>query len=439
MRGIFTRKWFNFIVVLAVATASITACGTPKNNATVTNRTGSAILSKPETEAETEIGVDAVSESENDNPELYILEGLDMNEETISLYSISSDKQYRYSYNMTTQFINKYGGNDSWAEFTIGSVVTIGDLLPSSGALSRVQKSADVWSYEDITKYSIDESRNLMVIDGHKYKLTDSTKAYSDTEKILISSIGKDDTITVVGQDKDVISITVNTGHGYISLVNTSLFDGSMIFIGNKIVSIVNGNETIEVPEGTYLVTVANNGWGGSREVTVKRGENVGVDLDEMKGDGPSYCLITFLVTVPETYVYIDGKIIDTNEPQNVQYGTHRLVVRCSGYKPWNKTLVVNSESAEITLALESDSDTTESTTPIENETANEATENTTENNTSNVHEEETAGSAIKNDYDYEVDYLSTISDLITNLMNQKNQRLWDFNKRLLQKCVNKL
>ncbi|CBK73478.1 hypothetical protein CIY_05540 [Butyrivibrio fibrisolvens 16/4] len=256
-----------------------------------------------------------------------------------------------------------------------------------------------------------------MVIDGHKYKITDKTKVYSDHMKILVDSIGEDDAITVIGKDKEIISIAITTGHGYISLVNTAVFDGSMAFIGDKIVTMVNGNETIEVPEGTYLLTVANNGWGGSQEITVHRDENVLVNLDSMKGEGPSYCLLTFLVTVPDTFVYLDGKSVDVTEPQKVQYGAHQLVVKCAGYKAWKKILVVNSESAEITLEMEAEDGSGTTSTVEENYDNATPNENVTDES-ENGAEEETAGSSIKNDYDYEVDYLSTISDLISNLMN---------------------
>ncbi|MDC7279060.1 hypothetical protein NXH64_06010 [Butyrivibrio fibrisolvens] len=402
-----------------ICAGALLGCGY-RNNATVTNYTGSALQNSSQDTGEVE-NQEAQTEAEPEALELYIVENLDMTDETIALYSIDSDQQLRYKYNMTTKFLNKYGSTDTWAEFTTGTVVSIGDFLPASGALSQVQKSADVWMYEDISKYSIDASRNLITIDGKNYKITDKTKVYSDSAKILLENIGKDDAITVTGKDKEVLSIAITTGHGFISLVNTSVFDGSLIFIGNKIVSMVNGNETIEVPEGTYLVTVANNGWGGSQEITVNRDENILVDLDLMKGDGPSYCLMTFLVTVPETYVYIDGKIVDTNEPQYVQYGSHKLVVKCSGYKAWRKTLVVNSETAEITLAMEAETESGTTTNETSNETAGEASEQAQEiidETVSNGPEEETAGSSIKSDYDYEVDYLSTISDLISNLMN---------------------
>ena len=413
MNGIFTGKTIKLALLSLICSMVISACGSYPNNATVTNHTGSAIKDKMEENLETE----AVETETPVNTDFYIVENLDMAEETISLYSLAEAKQYRYNYNMTTRFLDKFGENNVWASFTTGTVVTIGDLLPSSGALSLVQKSGDVWIYDDISKYKLDIDKDIITINGSNYKIKNTTKVYSDNEKILLSDIGKDDVITVVGYEKDVISIAVTTGHGYIYLTNTSLFDNSMIFIGNKIVSTVYGDELLEIPEGTYKVTVANNGWGGSKEYTVNRNQTTEINLDELKGEGPSFCLLTFLVTVPDTYVYIDGQMIDVTEPQYVQYGTHRLVVKCDGYDSWNKTLVVNSESATITLEMESDSGTTSADASTQTQEGENQDENASDEDSKDS-EEETAGSGIKDDYDYEVDYLSTISDLISNLAN---------------------
>lgn len=420
MRGIFTPKTKNLILIVMVLAFALMGCGKRPNNATVTNHTGSALKQDKETVEEASALAD--DDLEIKESSLFIVENLDMNEETISLYSLDEDKQLRYNYNMTTRFLDKFGTSSVWASFTNGTVVTIGDLLPASGALASIQKSGDVWIYDDISKYKLEADRNLITIDGHNYKITDKTKVYSDNLKIQASDIGEDDIITVVGQEKNVISIAVTTGHGYIKLANTSLFDGSMIFIGKKIVSTVYKDELIEVPEGTYQVTVANNGWGGSGEYTIARNSTTVIDLDELKGDGPSFCLLTFLVTVPDTYVYLDGKQVDVTEPQEVQYGAHKLVVQCDGYTSWNKTLVVNSESATITLAMESSDGQTE-TSAAQNTEQNTENQTTNSSETSqqpsrNLSEKETAGSTIKDNYDYEVDYLSTISDLISNLMN---------------------
>lgn len=421
MKGFFTKNTTK-LILLAICVMTLAGCGSHPNNATVTNHTGSAIKNKTE-----EVEEEPVAAEEPVNTDFYIVEELNMSDETIALYSVAEAKQYRYKYTMATRFLDKFGKNSVWASFTTGTVVTIGDLLPSSGALSSIQKSGDVWIYEDLSKYKLDTDRNLINIDGSNYKITSNTKAYSDAEKILLSDIGQKDVITVVGYGKEILSIAVTTGHGYIHLTNTSLFDDSMIFIGNKIAFTVYGDQTIEIPEGTYKVTVANNGWGGSDDYTVCRNETTEIDLDALKGDGPSYCLLTFLVTVPDTYVYIDGEIVDVTEPQYVQYGPHKLVVKCDGYTSWNKTLVVNSESATITLEMEAEegqsaaNSENENTNNSEENTENNTTENASENssdNSSNNGENSGDNGSKKDDKDYEVDYLSTISDLISNLSN---------------------
>ena len=410
MSGIFT-KTTNLTIILFLV-ALLTGCGAHPNNATVTSRTGSALKEQTEVVAEE----NAV---EIDVPErLYIVENLDMTDETISLYSLEENKQLRYNYNMTTKFLDKYGSNSQWASFTTGTVVTIGELLPSSKALSSVQKSDDVWQYEDISKYKLDIENNLINIDNSDYKITKKTKVYSENQKVLINQIGSNDKITVVGKDKEVISIAITTGHGYVHLTNTSLFDDSLIFIGKQVVTKVKGDEIIEVLEGTYNVTVANNGWGGTGEYTVKRDEITEINLDDLKGAGPSFCLVTFLVTVPDTYVYIDGKLIDVTEPSYIQYGTHKLVVKCDGYTSWNKLLVVNSSSATITLAMESDLDSSsDSDTSTDSSSDTDSIEFNEEaaQQENDTHEQNASGNE---QFDFETDYLSTISNLISNLAN---------------------
>ena len=111
MRGIFTNKWFNIIVLSVICAVTFMGCTHP-NNATVTNYTGSALQNNNQ---ETEEVENQEAQAEPEEQELFIVESLDMTDETIALYSISSDQQLRYNYNMTTKFLNKYGSTDTWA------------------------------------------------------------------------------------------------------------------------------------------------------------------------------------------------------------------------------------------------------------------------------------------------------------------------------------
>ncbi len=457
------NKW---LIFMGLAIIFCLFCGCKKQNtATVSYRPGSAIKNKVDKDE----ALDDLTILEDED--LYIIEEIDMGSENLSVYSISEDKQMRMKYNMTTKFQDKYKDSCSVANFTPGTVVEIGEKLPSSKAISSVTKSDAVWVYEDVVNYEIDSEKHIFETGKSNYKITKKTKCYSDFERLKPDEIGENDVLTVIGIDKEILSIAVTTGHGYIQLCNTVVFDDSLIFIGDKIVTKIEGDDLIEVPEGIYKITVANDGWGGSGEYEVLRDDITVVDLDDLKGEGPSYCDITFEVVVPDTFVYLDGKLVDTDEIQSVRYGKHKLKVECSGYVSWDKTLVVNSESATITLVMMADtgangtlntySNPTENTentnqntdgetdntvdgngelpegsntnnstdssvpvpvSPADNNRTNKSTE-TSRNSTKKKSNSSTTpntnyGPNNDENYDYETDYLSTVSDMLSNLMN---------------------
>ena len=109
----------------------------------------------------------------------------------------------------------------------------------------------------------------------------------------------------------------------------------------------------LEVPEGTYELTVAGNGYGGSTEVAVTRDEQTSVDVDSIKGEDPKYCTLTFAVDVAGALMYIDGSQVDYTQPLQLQYGIHSIQITADGYDTWSKRLYVNSPEAQIEIALE--------------------------------------------------------------------------------------
>lgn len=68
--------------------------------------------------------------------------------------------------------------------------------------------------------------------------------------------------------------------------------------LGDRIFAEITKDMSLDVPEGSYTLAVANNGWGGSTDIEIKRGETTKVNLNDLKGEGPKKSSILFEVDV---------------------------------------------------------------------------------------------------------------------------------------------
>lgn len=351
--------------------------------------------------------------------DLYLIIGNDMTNEQLNLKQLASGKQYLYVYSLSTDFQDKYGNSATTVDFEPGRVIHIGKK-DGEGRLMQARIADEVWEYPDITKYSVDTERGIFKIADSKYSYDADLFVESNGEKIRLSDLNEKDKIRVVGIGTKILSVSVTTGQGILELKNTSVFEGSFIQVGSKIFAQITHNMKLEIPEGTYTVTVANEGYGGSTEVEIARGEVCTLDLDELKGEGPKTGSITFYIDVEGATLSIDGDTVDYSAPVVLTYGVHELHAEADGYDDFDKKLFVNSAAANIDISLTgestaSDNDVTEGTESVE-ETETAETETTGSEDETKSTEKDTETSDKSTDKDVTSDYLSTLSDLITSL-----------------------
>ena len=371
-----------------------------------------------ETAADTEEAEDAVVKT-SIGTDLYLIIGNDMTNEQLNLKQLASGKQYLYVYSLSTDFLDKYGNSATTMDFEPGRVIHIGKK-DGEGRLLQARIADEVWEYSDITKFSVDTERGIFKIADSKYSYDADLFVESNGEKIRLSDLNEKDKIRVVGIGTKILSVSVTTGQGILELRNTSVFEGSFIQVGSKIFAQITHNMKLEIPEGTYTVTVANEGYGGSTEVEIARGEVCTLDLDELKGEGPKTGSITFYIDVEGATLSIDGDTVDYSAPVVLTYGVHELHAEADGYDDFDKKLFVNSAAANIDISLTgestaSDNDVTEGTESVE-ETETAETETTGSKDETKSTEKDTETSDKSTDKDVTSDYLSTLSDLITSL-----------------------
>lgn len=371
---------------------------------------------------------------------LYMIQNMNMAEEIITLYDLSNNETLQYRYGLMTQFLDAKGKTSSWSNFTSGRVVKI-ENDQTKTILSKVQLSDKVWEQTGIKNYKVNTEDEMLTIGQTKYHLLDSTKVFSGENLSDPTLIGANDILTVVGQEKNILSVNITTGHGTIELMNTSKFDNSMIEIGTKVITNISGEGMkIEVAEGNYRLTVANNGYGGSMDVTVNRDQTTVVDLSQLEGEGPKKCTITFTSTVENAKIYLDNQEVSVGESITVNYGRHSLKVVADGYDTWNKTLIVNSESAEIlldpTTSTNSDNSATtggdssgESSNSSNSSSDSNSSSKSSDGSNSNANSggSSSSGSASSNSSSKDAskaaaDYLTTLSNTVTNLLGNSSK-----------------
>lgn len=290
------------------------------------------------------------------NSDILIVSDINSANETIRVYNYSTGVQYQYYYGLTTGFFDKYGNHMSVSDIHQGDVVDISGA-DSDGKAKRIQKSDKVWTNDAVTNFSVDKDKSVLEIGSSSYRLGERTMIFSGSEVIDTDSITAQDKLSVVGIDKDIVSISVTTGHGTLQLSNTSLFEGSFLQLGDRIFAEITKDMSLDVPEGSYTLAVANNGWGGSTDIEIKRGETTKVNLNDLKGEGPKKSSILFEVDVQSAKIYVDGSEIDYTSPVEITYGKHTLKVTADGYDTWTRTLYVNSKEATIQITINDNAD----------------------------------------------------------------------------------
>ena len=355
---------------------------------------------------------------ETQQQEVYLITGIDQTEESLRLYRYADGMEYRFYYGTGTQFFDKYGTRSTMAAFPLGSLVTIGEQT-LDGTLSEVQLSDEAWVYEDITRFSVNEEKNMLMIADRKYRYKDNTYVFSGDEKVDMTGIRQGDTLTVVGIDKQILSVNITTAQGTLALKNTSLFEGSFLQLGKKIFTEITPDLTLQVPEGKYTLTVANNGWGGSKKIKIKRGKTTTVDLNELKGEGPQYGKIKFSIDVEDALLLVDGKQTETGKTLKLTYGSHDVTVYADGYDVWKRNLYVNSPEATIIIKLkdEEDSESSGTSSSQNSLTANSHQENSQSSQPSQRTENTTSESE-KSESEKRDDETDILKDLLSSLYN---------------------
>lgn len=264
--------------------------------------------------------------------------------------------RYDLEYDGTTEFYDKYGQALSVEQVAPGEIAEL-VLSVHSKKLQSLHLSADVFTLQDVERHDFDEKKGILTLGKDRYKIDDNLIIFSGEELGELMDINEGDCLTVRGSGRQVYSIVIDKGHGYLRLKGDEYFRGGWIEVGQKIIKPISENMLLLVPEGEYDMRVTYNGFGGYKKIVIERDKETVADISDLKGDLLKMGKISFTIRPSEAdaRLFIDGKEVSYATPVELEYGVHQIDIKAQGYQDIRKYISVGQEMATIEIALDED------------------------------------------------------------------------------------
>lgn len=357
------------LILLIMTVMSLTSCTLPAQRAP--ENAGSTVPADTSSGERVDTGFVLTGPESFDSADTAVLVEKNENDETVTFLNLDLGRRYTLSYDGTTGFYDKYGESISLSQAAPGDIVDV-TFLKSQKHLTTLQLSAAAWSHRNVERYEINSLRNEVTIGQEVFKLTENTQYLSSGRSIEQMDLNPSDVLSFQGLDSQILSVTVEKGHGYLRLANDENFVGGWIEIGQSVIQRITEDMLLVVPEGSYQVNISNNGSGGIKSVVINRNEELVLDIGDLEVAQPQYGMVLFSLSPSSAELYIDGSQVDTSQPITLEYGIHQMIARANGYKSLTQYLRVGQESAGVDVVLDSitEDEESSSTEPEESSTS---------------------------------------------------------------------
>ena len=314
-----------------------------------------------------------------------IVTSVSKNSESITFQNLETGLRYTLSYDNLTYFTDRYGNSMTGSQLSAGQICNI-TFYREEKRLKTLDVSSDYFAYSNVEGFKFYNSATRMEYLGDKYELDENIVVCSGKENINVLEISDSDIITIHGYDHKIYSITVDKGHGYLSLSGGDYFIDGFIEIDRDIRKITEGM-MLTVPEGRYSVLISKDGTSAVKEVTVGRNQDAVIDLSDVEIK-KYYGNVNFTTEPSNATIFLDGvKVNDISKPVSIEYGIHELVVRADGYETLSRFISVGSPEADVSFKLTKLNDDTDKDDDKDKDSStntNSNSSNTDNPNTSN-------------------------------------------------------
>lgn len=371
------KKFATFILVITIVTA-LGLCGYALRVLGVFGNTAQTTVVE-ESEPEPPVFSSSIPGSYDSMDEVAVVMAVNQEEKTITLRNTDLQRNYTLDYSQATRIADRYGSSLSIAQVKAGDLVQVTFLKNKKRLNTLSLCSGEAWTYEKVTEYAVNRNTRVLTLGTDSYKIGDDTLIFSQGKPIDWMDLNDVDVLTVNGIEQHVYSIVVEKGHGYLRLENDTYFVGGWIEVGESLISPITQDMLLTVPEGDYQVLLTNNGNRGIKNISIKRGEELDLDIGDIEIEETKIGRVVFSVTPGNASIYVDGGLVDVETPLELEYGIHQMIAGAEGYDTMTRYINVGEELANLDIRLEKTS------TVSGNSSSNNSDKNTAASGTGSV------------------------------------------------------
>lgn len=289
---------------------------------------------------------------------------------------------------------NSYGTEIGISGLSCGMVVDV-DYYADTGKLVSMAVSDTVTVLKGINKFSVDLEKKKAVYKGTSCDMYSYVTAFDGSRAIDVMEINTEDQVTLYLFGGKLVSVVLELGHGYVRLDNQDSYIGGMVEVGYDVIVPVTDDMLLTVREGDYTLRINKNGYSGTKDVKVIRGQETKVNLSDIAVPTGT---ANFDVTPEDAVVYVSGNKIDGRVYTNL-YGSYGIKVEADGYKTFRGSFNIDDSVKTFTIKLkklegdDKDDDTTDTGTGSDT-----GTNTGTPADTSSATDSSTTGSSTQTD-----------------------------------------
>ena len=287
-----------------------------------------------------------------------IVKKLNTDAEVIVLKNAEGGGEYTLTYSSGTTVWDKYENSKSIDQVKCGDVVEA-YIDDNNSRLAAICYSSENWEFQGSENWKFDTEKSELNIGKEKYYYMDNLVVLSEDEEVNIMDLNESDVLNIQGCGKKILSVTVEQGHGYVKLEGIEDFIDGWVQIG-KVIKPISKDMLMVVPEGSWDVVIAKDGYGGSIGVNVERNEESTVDFSGVAAQIVRYGAVEFTIEPEDARLYIAGREVDYAHQILLEYDTYKIRVSADGYEDYTGDLKVNKAllGRKITLSKVSASTT---------------------------------------------------------------------------------